>query len=185
MKPHIAELKQQVESRIGHPLKTPADFDALNLALRDTLNETLAASTLKRLWGYIEGWQVPRISTLDILARYIGHESFRSFSDAIERQQGVQSGFPEGQTLHSSTLPEGAEIILEWLPDRKVSLRHTGHNHFLILESINSKLKAGQQLTAPCFIQGQPLFADITDPEAATSRPYLAGKDRGITWTKK
>ena len=55
------------------------DFDEFSLYLRKTQEESVSTSTLKRLWGYVGDSHLPRLQTLDILARYLGHDDFKQF----------------------------------------------------------------------------------------------------------
>lgn len=53
--PEISELKQQIEESLGHKMKTSTDFTFLSGAIWERIHENLSASTLKRLWGYVDG----------------------------------------------------------------------------------------------------------------------------------
>lgn len=180
--PYILQLKREVETRYGAPLLTTNDFDLLRDDIIAATRETISLSTLKRFWGYVEGWQNPRRSTLDLLARYIGHASFKAFADRCSAMSGTESGFPESRTLHSADSPAGAIVELRWMPDRTVRLRHEGSGTYTVISSIGSKLREGWTLTAACFVSGEPLYASISGPATPEPRPYLAGKSHGITF---
>ena len=58
--PEISELKQQIEESLGRKMKTSADFTFLSGAIWERTHENLSASTLKRLWGYVDGADTTR-----------------------------------------------------------------------------------------------------------------------------
>lgn len=83
-KPEIAELLIQVENRYQRPLHTSTDFDEFSLYLKQQVNDVVSTSTLKRLWGYVNDSHLPRMRTLDILSRYVGHTNFKQFCNWLK-----------------------------------------------------------------------------------------------------
>ena len=181
--PFILELIRRVGAHYGKPLASPAQFDRLQADIELATRERLSVTTLKRMWGYIEGWQLPRISTLNIRARYCGSESYAAFCRAYSAEGGVDSGFSEGLTLHAGELTPGQQIQLRWLPDREVRLEYKGDMQFEVLENINSKLREGWMVSCACFVQGEPLYGEVFDLHTQMRRPYIAGKQKGITFS--
>jgi hypothetical protein len=56
------------------------DFEILNELILEKTKVSLSASTLRRLWGRVEYNHLPSTTTLDILARFAGFESWRAFT---------------------------------------------------------------------------------------------------------
>ena len=77
--PEISELKQQIEESLGCKMKTSTDFTFLSGAIWERIHENLSASTLKRLWGYVDGADTTRNSTLEILSKFLGFKDWDSF----------------------------------------------------------------------------------------------------------
>ena len=73
--PEITELKKRIETSVKRKMKTPTDFIFLSGAVFERTRETMSPTTLKRLWGYIEGADQTRNSTLEILARFLGFDN--------------------------------------------------------------------------------------------------------------
>ena len=69
----LAKLRDMVEEAIGRKMKTPKDFEFLSEQVFEKLHETVSATALKRIWGYLSEASIPRISTLDILSQYVGY----------------------------------------------------------------------------------------------------------------
>ena len=70
---HIDQLRRAVEQKAGRKMSTPRDFDLLSDRLFDECHEMLSPSTLKRIWGYVQSGGRPRLSSLSLLARYVGY----------------------------------------------------------------------------------------------------------------
>ena len=71
------KLCRAVEARLHREMHTPADFDYLSDQLQKKTGSSVSSTTLMRLWGYRPSVMV-RMSTLDILARFIGYEDYTS-----------------------------------------------------------------------------------------------------------
>lgn len=69
--PEIEELKLLIEQKYGKTLGTTTDFEEFSVHLSHDTGQNVSASTLKRLWGYVNDSHKPRMFTLDILAQYL------------------------------------------------------------------------------------------------------------------
>lgn len=75
-------------------MKTPKDFDFLAEQIFDKLHENVSPTTLKRIWGYLSEPSTPRLSTLDILARFLDYIDFY-WGRQIPNYQGIFIWGPE------------------------------------------------------------------------------------------
>lgn len=57
---HLDRLKQQVEEAAMFRPLTSIDFERLHDQMQERLKEAVGVSTLKRLWGYIDGYTTVR-----------------------------------------------------------------------------------------------------------------------------
>lgn len=80
--PEILALRKDIEHEVGCPIRTPYDFEFLAGVVWERLHENISPTTLKRLWGYIDGAEMPRYATLSILCRVLG---YRSWDEYLER----------------------------------------------------------------------------------------------------
>ena len=71
-------LFEAVERKAGRQMLTPKDFQWLEKRMFEDIHERVSTSTLMRLWGYRSGG-VPRQTTLDVLARFVGYEDYVQF----------------------------------------------------------------------------------------------------------
>ncbi|WP_051522944.1 hypothetical protein [Prevotella sp. P6B4] len=74
-------LRKAIEEKAGRSMRTPKDFDILSEYISDETHQKVSASTLKRFWGYLSESSVPRVSTLDILAQYVGYTDWTGFME--------------------------------------------------------------------------------------------------------
>ena len=74
-------LLQAVEEAVGRKMQTPKDFEFLSACIFQRLNETVSVSTLKRLWGYTTQYSSTRPTTLNLLARFVGFDSYEAFKE--------------------------------------------------------------------------------------------------------
>ena len=90
--PEISELKQQIEESVGRKMKTSNDFTFLSGAIWERTHENISTSTLKRLWGYVDGPDTTRNSTLDILSKFLGFKDWDGFLEHISQDNILHPG---------------------------------------------------------------------------------------------
>lgn len=154
--PEISELKKRIEKSIKRKMKTPTDFIFLSGAVFERTRETMSPTTLKRLWGYIEGADQTRNSTLKILSRFLGYDNWEDFVEDI----GKGSGSDEVLSPHIAVadLSVGDCVKVSWKPDRRCTFRYLGEQKFVVESAENSKLKVGNTFCCSLFILGEPLY---------------------------
>ena len=103
----IEQLKLLVEEKYGKGLNTTTDFESFSVDLHYKAQLDLSASTLKRLWGYVSDSHKPRVGTLDVLARYLGHADYRAFVRWLKTSTRFNSSFIHADQLVSNALVVG------------------------------------------------------------------------------
>ena len=100
----ILHLREMVETSVARKMKTPADFQFLTGVIQERCKETLGVTTLKRIWGYVEGYDTTRYSTLSILARCVG---FRDWDDFLvnHNRTGESSNMVLGRAIFPGDIP--------------------------------------------------------------------------------
>lgn len=182
--PELSSLLREVEKRYGRKVLTSNDFELLSVNIEHTTGERLSSSTLKRLWGYVSLRTAPHLSTLDILARYVGSKDFSDFR-AARLGVGDTSGYLDTSFIRSSDLAKGDKLRIGWEPNRVVRLSYEGDDFFTVLESFNSKLRAGDRFEAACFFRGLPLMLSGILRDGAMTLAYIAGKQDGLNLLEK
>lgn len=169
----IVLLRNMIETSVSRKMKTPADFQFLTGVIQERCRETLGVTTLKRVWGYVDGYDTMRFSTLSILARCVG---FRDWEDFLENhsRSGDSSNVVLGRSIATSELAVDSTMTITWAPDRRVLIRHLGNGNFVVLESANSKLKH----IFGVAVSQLPVWAcALADNAAVAIREYLPQYD--------
>ena len=131
--PEIEELKSLVEQKYGKLLATTTDFEEFSFFLERHTGYSVSASTLKRLYGYVNDDHKPRMMTLDILSQYIEHKNYMEFKQWLKTSTRYNSSFFKASQLVSSDLKKGAEVAIGWSPNRILRLRYLGESTYEIL----------------------------------------------------
>ena len=94
---NFARLRSDIEAQVDRKIRTPKDFDFLSACIAERLHQTVSTSTLKRVWSYVASDTKPRLSTLDILAQFIGYHDWEDYcasdteNDVATEQADLQS----------------------------------------------------------------------------------------------
>lgn len=178
--PEIIELKKDVSKRFGDQLRTVNDYERLAEILRSEQGAPVSVSTLKRLWGYVKGYDSVRRQTLDILSRYVGYADWTYYVRHINRKYARQSKFlVDG--FKSEELQIGEIINIAWQPNRTCSLLYLGNSRFKVLRATNTKLHPDDHFRCSLFVKDEPLY--MYDLVQGLNPPtmYVAGMRGGLS----
>lgn len=181
----IIKLRKLVEESIPRKIKTPSDFMYLSGVIFERCRETISETTLKRIWGYIEGYDSTRFHTLSVLARFVGYKDWEEFLKENSVDPSEYSEEIMQKCLHSKNLNKGEKIYFSWAPNRECIVEYKGNDIFTILDSKNSKLLKGDNFTCTCFIEEQPLYIDELTRDGETYTMFVAGKNGGLKAIEK
>ena len=177
---YIEKLRQMLKTQFGRDMETPADFSDLSDNIRDKLKcNTMSATTLKRLFGYIKYDKDISLSSLSLLARYLGYSGWNAFC----MNDKSESDFISTQVIYTKDLSKGDSVVFEWNPNRCCLVEFLGNDKFLVKDAQNCKLEIGDTFTTTQFILNNPLI--ITDlvqirmPENSPKK-YVAGNKSGL-----
>lgn len=181
----VFELRKELERSLGKKLKTPADFEFCVGAIWERLHQNISPTTLKRMWGYIEGADTTRLSTLNLLSHYLGYSDWDGFRRHLEENSESQSNEMINPTLLSSSLHNGERVEIQWQPNRRCVLEYLGENSFVVIESEHSKLQKGNTFECLSFYLHHPLYIDnlVQGDNAPVS--FVIGKRDGLTVVKR
>ena len=181
--PEISELKKRIEGNLKRKIRTPNDFIFLVDAVWERTHQTISPTTLKRLWGYIDGADETRDSTLHILSMFLGFDNW----DAFVKEIGQDSGSDPVTSPHikADDLNLGDRVFVSWKPDRRCTFRYLGSQKFIVEQAENSKLKVGNTFYANLFILGEPLY--LSDLVQGNNLPlaYVVGNKDGLCELEK
>ncbi len=182
--PEINYLMSLVEKKFRKGIKTSTDFYTLATEIECQTECNISASTLKRLWGYVNMTPSPRRGTLDILSKYIGKKDFKSFCEEIKTSGACHSMFFSADFINTRDLEPDNLIEIGWAPNRVVTLKYLNDNLFEVTASCNSQLAAGDRFEALNFIKGSPLYISRILRDGEYTSPYIAGRQSGLNHLK-
>lgn len=168
-----------LEEKCGDQLTSSSACERLALDIEYSTGERLGFTTVKRLLGFTSEQAAPRQSTLEILARYLGYNSYKELEDAI-KGRGDSDFSNNVETIISSRLPAQAEINLSYSPNRSLKLKHISEDEFIVTESINGSLKPGDLIYVDSFTTGLPMIAKEVVRNGDHLGRYVAGEKFGI-----
>ena len=179
----IENLRNEIEVAIHRRLATPKDFEALREMIFLRLHILVSATTLKRIWGYIDDSVSTRRSTLDILARYIGYADFDAYENGTvgDIAESPSSPIMARRIDVDEQLQPGDMIRLTWQPGRICDVEYRGDRVFCVVASQCTRLKAGDTFKCSLMIEDEPLYIDmLVTADSVTPTAYVCGKKSGI-----
>lgn len=182
--PELAYLLEEVEKKYGRRIATTTDFESLSVVIEHQIGELLSSSTLKRLWGYVSLNPTPRVATLDILSRFVGHKNFKAFCASLKDSKAFVSTFFTAKYQTVAELASGVSVTIGWAPNRLVRLTYIGDFQFEVVSSENSHLLAGDRFELSEIIVGYPLYISRILRDGEYTPSYVAGQQGGINLLK-
>ncbi len=101
-------LLEEVVRKFGRGVNCSSDYDELSASISAMTGKQLSPSTIKRLFGYVKYENIPRLSTLNILAQYIG---YRDYQDFVEEGRSV-SGQKNPRSQKSIYIVSAIAVLL-------------------------------------------------------------------------
>lgn len=179
--PELNYLISMVEKRFGRSISTSNDFEALSIVIEYETHDHISASTLKRLWGYVTSNPTPRVSTLDILARFVGFKDFKAFCREICSTDGMESSYFLSECLMAEDLAPGDMVVVGWNPNRIIKLLHLGGTRFRVEDKGKSRLEQNDEFDCVSFLLGSPLYISNIIRSGTPIGAYVAGSAKGLT----
>ena len=178
--PELAYLLEEVERKYGRRIATTTDFESLSVVIEHQIGELLSSSTLKRLWGYVSLNPTPRVATLDILSRFVGHKNFKAFCESLRDSKAFVSTFFTAKCQTVAELIPGVVVTIGWAPNRLVKLKYHGDFQFEVVSSENSQLMCGDRFELSEIIVGYPLYISRILRNGEYTPSYVAGRQNGL-----
>ncbi len=179
-KQDIQLLKKHIEQMVGQAITTPKEFNQLAEQIFKRIHVQISATTLKRIWGYLNEPIAPRTSTLNFLAQFLGYSNLETFRENTMCQPDLQSKLVFNRTISSEQLPMGTHIRLTWQPERVCEIIHKGQGQFSVIRAEKTKLQIGDTFKCKLFIEKEPLYLYDLIHQGQEIPAYIAGKKDGI-----
>ncbi len=181
--PYIEILLTSVEKRFGRHLKTPYDFECLSIDIEASCGATLSVSTLKRIWGYVSGYNKSRSSTLDILSKFAGYKGFDDFVDCNKMNS---KGNDILEYINTYELQIGDLIEIGWSKNQQCIIEYIGYLNFRVsYASEKCSLNKNDTFFCSLFTKDKPLVLDNLKQGHKAPVRFEIGNKEGITILKK
>ena len=177
-KPEIEKLKRCIEENLNRKIATSTDFIFLSGAVWDRTHETISSSTLKRLCGYVKGYDKMHDSTMEILSHFLGYNSWDDFLDKTGRESDSDPVL--SPHVNTENLTVGNRVKVSWMPNRRCTFRYLGEKKFIVEDALNSKLKVGNTFYCDLFILHEPLYLSNLIQNNNPPIDFAVGKKGGL-----
>ncbi len=175
--PYVTNLLKQKSNK---DLRLSGDCEYLALDIESVTGEHIGVNTLKRLLGFIDDEREPRVSTLDIIARYLDFEKWEKLKCFDDKSNSSFNATED--EIRVSDFSKGQRIQICYLPDRLIELEYCGNGQFLVKSSQNSKLQICDKLAISHIIKGYPLLVSHVWRDGTNLGAFTAGKVQGISF---
>ena len=156
------------------------DFEILAQAIKDKTNERLGVNTLKRLFGFKTDKVVPRLSTMDIIAQYLGCSDYETLVKGLGEDADI-SMFTPIDCVEVKDLDKGTLIRISYDPNRVFFLTYLGDMKFIVNEVEGSKnIKKGDVLTITQLAVDHRLVVTNVLRDGEDLGMYESAKYRGL-----
>ena len=120
----LTALRSCVESTMGHTMATSNDFVELSERIQTKIHEYVSVNTLKRIWNFIDDGNVPSVTTLSLLARFLDFKNWEAFLVHLDHTATSQEFLGKG--IRSNSLKKGDRLKITWEPNRQIVIMYTG-----------------------------------------------------------
>ena len=145
----------------------------------------IGETTVKRMLGLVgenspERKRVPHVSTMDILAKWLGYDNYKALLREIG-EEDYSSEFTSLESIEVADLDEGTQIQIKYEPSRVIVMTYLGKGEFVINESKNSKLIKGDRIRLTHLVLGHELLISRITRDNSIIGGYRAAIDGGLT----
>lgn len=174
------EILKRLREKAGVDMTKSVDFEILAQAIKDKTNESLGVNTLKRLFGYKTDKVVPRLSTMDIIAQFLGCPDYEALIKDLGEDADI-SLFTPIECLEVKDLEKGTQVRIAYDPNRVFFLTYLGDTKFIVNEVEGSKnILKGDILTITQLAVGHRLVVAQVNRDGEDLGSYEAAKYKGI-----
>lgn len=164
-------------------MHTPKDFELLRENIFARTGVLLSATTLKRIWGYIDEGVEARPATLGYLARFLGYADWNDYCSRSDACGDIESNPVISRKLNvGSTLEPGDRLRIYWQPGRICEAEYQGNLSFKVISSEKTRISAGDTFECALVIDGEPLYIDRLTMGDRPPVAYVCGRKGGVRY---
>lgn len=149
-----------IRRKFGKTVETDNDFYELIARIKEVSGEELSLNTLKRLFGIIPGTSNPRTVTRNILARYLGFDSWNLLTESLNDNDPASRFGDKDGVIYSSDLEAGTAVSFNFGNGKDIVLEYIGDRQFKVVSVSNSKIRKGDILLISRMAELDKFLAD-------------------------
>lgn len=172
-------IKDRIRSKYKHTIRYPKDCTGLSAHMQSICKTKVSASTLKRLFGFIEGTETLRAATKDCIAIYLGFKTWEELQDDILGRKTKR--VPVITALEVSSLSSNQVVKLRFGRISFIKLLYKGKNKFAVLEQANTKINVEDEFELTEVKLDYPLLITSVKKKGVQVRELLLGELTGVT----
>ena len=178
------EILKRIRKEYGDELKYAHQFEGLIGDIERKTGERLSLNTIRRIFGMNNETVVPRKSTMDIIAQYVGYPDYELLLKDVGEDSDI-SVFTPIDAIDVVDLEKGAQLQISYDPNRVLVMSYLGNFKFIVNESQGSKLEKGDELEITQMAVGFDLLVANVIREGKSLGPYHAAKQYGLKAIEK
>ena len=174
------EILRRLKEKVGLEMGKSSDFETLSQSITDSTKENLSVNTLKRIFGFKTEKVVPRLSTMDIIAQYLGYSDHETMIKDLGEDADI-SLFTPIDCLEVQELEKGTQIRVAYDPNRVFFLTYLGDFRFIVNEVEGSKnIRKGDLLTITQLAVGHRFVVAHVIRNGEDLGAYESAKFKGL-----
>lgn len=168
--------KKYIENKLGSEIRYPSDFQHLVNDIKQTTKQSISVNTAKRLFGVIKSTKEVRLTTLDIIAQYIGFRNWDIYIVSLLKESAEKSE----NTMLLSDLTIGTKVIFQYHYKQIVAMQYIKENTFQVVESNSNKLHVKDIVNIAMFNLHYPLCLYQVSRDDINIGEYIIAQVSGL-----
>lgn len=170
-------IKRMLEERIGYEIHYPSDCERLMYEIAQSTHQRIGVTTLKRLFGFIGGTSTPRMSTLDILASFLGYRNYNDLIRSLDPDNEVEQA--PILRLNAKDVGAGMHVRL-FFNGSYLCVEHKEEMLFQVLQSTDTALRKGDCVQICSFRVGYPVYVRSLLRDGLPLKSCILAKVSGV-----
>lgn len=170
-----------IEEKLGKRMRYPKECDALAKQIHESTGKRISASTLKRIFGFINPPATPSLYTLDVLSGFLGFFDWDELENLLSGKNGYHSNQASDEVFDAGFVKTGQELEICYLPDRKINLLCMQDGTYKVTHSQKSALKENDIISVDFIALNSPLKISSVVRNSNNFGPFTSLKSGDIT----
>ncbi|MGE0568929.1 MAG: hypothetical protein AB7O73_13385, partial [Bacteroidia bacterium] len=171
----------EVEKRAGLQIKYSKDCVVLAAIINEKCRTQISATTLKRIFGMVNGTSSVRKSTLDILALYLDYENW---DDLVRFLFHIEIGSQGITELKMKDVLHNDAFHIAFGPASYIILKCQSSGKFSVIDEANTSVEVGDEVTITNVNLHHPLLLKKVIRNGITMQNIILGEVSGVTEIK-